>query len=130
MADLVGALLEILGDLLIEICFEPAAEALIRLISQRRRCSPVVCAPHLAFFGATAGLLSVWLFPHRLIVTSVVCPGASILLAPVVTGFAMQLLGRQLRRFGWYPGNLATFRCGVLFAFSMALVRWWLVGPK
>jgi hypothetical protein len=40
----------------------------------------------------------------------------------------MYLLGGQLRRLGRQASSIATFRGGALFAFAMALVRWWLIG--
>jgi hypothetical protein len=80
------------------------------------------------FGGAAAGFLSAWLFPNRLIVTRVMVPGASLLLAPLATGVAMHLLGRRLRNLERQVTSLATFWGGALFAFSMALVRWWLLG--
>ena len=82
----------------------------------------------LAFAGAAAGVLSAWLLPHRLIAARAVLPGVSLLLAPLATGAAMHFLGKLQRRLGRSPGSLATFRGGALFALSMALIRWWLVG--
>jgi len=126
--ELLAALLEVAGEFLIEILFGLAAEALSAMINRLKQTSPAVSAIGLACVGAAAGLLSAWLFPHRLIVTRVVLPGVSLLLAPLVTGFAMGFLGKRLRGFGRHPSNIATFRGGVLFAFSMALIRWWLIG--
>jgi len=127
VAELLGALLEILGEFLLQVFFELAAEALSGLIKGQRETSPAVSAIRLIFVGAAVGLLSAWLFPHRLIATRVVLPGASLVLAPLATGSVMHFLGRRLRRLGRYASNLATFRGGALFAFSMALIRWWLV---
>lgn len=128
LAGLLGALAEIVGDFLLEVLFGLAAEALSACIGRLKQATPAVSAIGLAFVGAAAGLLSVWLVPHRLIVTRTSLPGVSLLLAPLVTGFAMGLLGKQLRRFGQHPSDIATFRGGVVFAFSMAVIRWWLVG--
>jgi hypothetical protein len=132
LAQLLGALLEILGDFLIEIFFELAAEALsgvlAGLINFWKQSSPAVSAIGLAFSGAVSGLLSIELFPHRLIAMRVALPAASLLLAPIATGSAMHLLGRHLRHVGRYASDLATFRGGAIVAFSMALIRWWLVG--
>ena len=110
------------------ILFELAAEALSGLIKYENQARPAVSAAGLAFAGVAAGLLSAWVFPHRLIATRVVLPGISLLLAPLATGLAMHLLGKRLRLIGRYASDLATFRGGALFAFSMALIRWWLVG--
>jgi hypothetical protein len=128
LVALLEVLLEIFGEFLLQIFFELVAEALSGLINPRRQSSPAASAVGIVFVGAVAGLFSAWLFPHRLIATRVVLPGVSLVLAPLATGSAMHLLGKRLSRFGRNPSNLATFRGGVLFAFSMALIRWWLVG--
>jgi len=127
-AELFAALLDIVVEFLLQLLFELAAEALSALINRWRQGSPAVSTIGLALFGGAAGLLSAWLFPHRLIAGRVALPGVSLLLAPLATGSVMHFLGKRLRRSGRSPSNLATFRGGSLFAFSMALIRWWLVG--
>jgi hypothetical protein len=128
IVGLLAAVFEIFGEFLLEVSFELAAEALSALINRRREHSTTFSAFGLVIIGVAAGLISALLIPHRLIATRVVLPGASLLLAPIVTGCAMYFLGNWLRRVERLPSNLATFRGGVLFAFSMAIVRWWLVG--
>jgi hypothetical protein len=128
LVELVLALFEIFGEFLLQLLFELAAEALTRLIKRKPQVEPVATGIALALGGAAAGLLSAWLIPHRLIATRPVLPGISLLLAPLATGYAMHLLGNRLRRAGRYASDLATFRGGALFAFSMAVIRWWLVG--
>jgi len=128
LAELLGFVLEILGEFVLQVIFELVTEALAGLISNRKEPRPAVSAVGLVFGGAAAGFLSAWLFPHRVIVTRVVIPGTSLLLAPLATGIAMHALGKRLRRLERHPTSLATFWGGALFAFSMALVRWWLVG--
>lgn len=128
LAGLLQALFEILGEALLEGLFGLIAEALGELIGPIKLPNQMVSAIGLACVGAAAGLLSAWVIPHRLIVTRARLPGLSLLLAPLVTGFAMEFLGRQLRRFGQKPTGIATFGGGVVFAFSMAAVRWWIVG--
>jgi hypothetical protein len=128
LAELLGFVLEIAGEFVLQMIFELATEALSGLISDGKERRPAVSAVGLVFGGAAAGFLTAWLFPSRLIVTRVVVPGASLLLAPLATGAAMHLLGRRLRHLERRTTILATFWGGALFAFSMALVRWWLVG--
>jgi hypothetical protein len=125
---LLEALLEIVGEVLIELLFGLAAEALSAAADCLKELSPVVSAVLLSLLGAAAGLLSCWLFPHRLIVMRPILPGVSLLLAPLATGFAMKFIGERMRQSGREPSGMATFRGGVLFAFSMALIRLWLVG--
>lgn len=125
---LLAVLLEVIGDALLEVLFGLVAEALSGVIKRLEDATPVVVTLGLAGAGAGAGLLSAWLVPHRLIVGRVVIPGLSVLVAPLLTGVVMDLLGKQIRRAGHWPSSVATFRGGVVFAFSMALVRWWFVG--
>jgi hypothetical protein len=128
-AGLLGLLVEIFGEFLIEMLFGVAAEALETFIFAGLKISTAsISAFGLAIVGAIAGLLSSWAFPHRLFVVRVTLPGVSLLVAPLVTGLSLDFAGRQLRRFYKNPGSIATFRGGVVFAFSMAVVRWWLVG--
>jgi len=128
LAQLLSTLLEIFFEFVLQMLFELAAEALSAVINRGRQSSPAVSMVGLAFAGAAAGLMSVWLFPHRLIGVRAVLPGVSLLLAPMAAGSAMHLLGNRLRRLGRNPSSLATFGGGALFAFSMALIRWWLIG--
>jgi hypothetical protein len=129
---LLEPLLEVLGEVLLQIFFELlrtffelASEALPELI-QAWTIGPVTSSIGLLLVGAVAGLLSACVFPHRLIALRVEFPGLSLLLAPLVVGSAMYLSSHRLQRFGWHPGKLAGFRGGAVFAFSMALIRWWL----
>ena len=125
---LIEPLVEFLLEFLLEWLFGLGAEALSGLVERDEVDSAAASAVKLAGVGVAAGLLSAGLFPHRLIDRHVILPGASILLAPLATGFAMHLVGRRLRRLGRHASNLATFWGGAVFAFSMALIRWWLVG--
>ena len=130
LLGLLGALLEVIGEALLELLFGLAAEALSAGIKRLKEAGPVALTIGLAFGGAGAGLLSAWLVPHRLIVTRVAIPGLSLVVAPVATGFVMGFLGKQIRRAGHSPNSVATFRGGLVFAFSMALVRWSLIGAQ
>jgi hypothetical protein len=129
LVELLAFLLEIFGDVLLQIAFELVAEALSGVIGLRKRTSAAASVIGPILIGVVAGFASIWLFPHRLVATRVVIPGASLLMAPLATGYLMHILGGRLRRFGRYPSNLGTFRGGALCAFSMALIRLWLVIP-
>jgi hypothetical protein len=131
LAELLGPLLELLveiaGEFLLQILFELAAESLLGLIKGEKQTRPAVWAMGLIVVGGGAGLLSAWIFPHRLIAARAGFRGVSLLLAPLATGAVMHLLGKRLRLAGRDPTDLATFRGGALFAFAMALIRWCLL---
>ncbi len=127
LAGLLEFLLEIAGEFLIQILVELAVEAIVGRLSLRKHWRPAVSALWLACCGAAAGFLSVWLLPKPVFVARPLIPGASLLLAPLAAGLAMHLLGKRLQESGRPATTLATFWGGALFAFVMALVRWWLI---
>lgn len=127
-SELLAVLLEILGEFLLELFVELAAESLGGRVKYRKERHPAISAVGLAVAGTAAGFLSTLLFPHPLMATRLTLPGASLVLAPPATGAVMHLMGTRLRSKRRTTTRLATFWGGALFAFSMALMRWWLVG--
>lgn len=123
---LVLLLLEAFGGPLIELFCEHASEALSKL-TQGWITEPALSCMILFLAGGEAGFLSALAVPSRLILSHFSFSGISLLLAPLAAGSAMYLAGKLMRRFGLGSSILASFRGGVLFAFPMALVRWWLV---
>lgn len=130
LAGLIGALLEVVVEALLEVLFGLAVEALSATIKRLKEADPLAGTLGLVFAGAGAGFVSAWLVPHRLIAIRAAIPGLSLVLAPLLTGCVIALLGKQMGRSGKSPSPVATFRGGVVFAFSMALVRWLLVSVR
>jgi uncharacterized protein YacL len=128
---LLGPLIEAIAEALLGALFAFIAgmfvEALRGAATWLKETTPVFLTVVLAFVGAGAGFLSAWLIPHRLLVTRLAIPGVSLILAPIVTALLMWFLGKLIRRSGHWASSLVTLRGGVIFAFSMALVRWYLV---
>jgi hypothetical protein len=124
---LIGWLLEFFGEFVLQMLFELAADTLFGLFDTTKRRAALSMITT-AMSGAIAGLLSAGIFPHRLFPASAAFPGASVVFAPFAAGIAMYIYGNGLRRMGREPSPVATFRGGILFAFSMAAVRWWFVG--
>jgi hypothetical protein len=134
--DVLEIFLEIFGDIALEFVLEVLGELAITemqlfadaSISGSQRIGRMV-ASGLGFL-ATGGLVGYWsslLLPHR-VLPKLTVSGASMVLAPLCAGLAMQLFGRWRRRQGSNPTYLATFWGGGLFAFAMALARWWMAG--
>ena len=67
LAELLGPLLEIVGEFLLQMLFELAAESLLGLIKGEKQTRPAVSAMGLIAVGGGAGLLSASIFPHRMI---------------------------------------------------------------
>ena len=127
--------MEFFLQLLIEFVFDTAFDLIAALISggfdglhlpERASGWPVRVAQFIG--GAVAGVISVFLFTARLTRQSPV-PGMSLLLAPLATGLAMQMIGElwpDARR----RSALFTFTGGATFALGMALVRLWYFALK
>jgi hypothetical protein len=124
-------ILEVFGDIIFQVVFEVLMEfgfeSLSNLFRPRRHASPLFAACGLMLLGGALGLGFALLLPYRLVPTSRL-PGLSLVLAPLGVGLVMQGFGMWRRKRGGTPTCLATFWGGAIFAFSMALVRWLMVG--
>lgn len=129
MEDLLAALLEPLVELFGEVFLEILMAAIGGLI-HGWTIGPATSTMGLLLAGALTGLLSAFAAPHRLIAVRVAFPGLSLLVAPLAAGAAIYLQGDRLRRFGLRQSTLAGVCGGAAFAFSLALIRWWLVGGR
>ncbi len=84
--------------------------------------NPVTRIFALGMLGALVGFLSVVAYPHPLVHQSRL-HGVSVVLSPLIAGFAMSQLGRLLRRYGKRVMPIESFGYGFVFAFGMAVVR-------
>lgn len=123
-------LLFALAELILEVLFELAGEAILDLalraigemLGRSEFKNPLVASIGYAILGALTGGLSLLIFPHPLIHPSRV-HGISLLIAPVVTGSVMAMIGSILRRQGKKATQIESFGYGFAFAFGMALIR-------
>jgi len=76
--------------------------------------------------GASAGGLSLFIFPHPLVHPSRL-HGINLLVSPIVTGLVMSLIGSILSRQGKKVVQIESFGYGFAFAFGMALIRYFFV---
>jgi RsiW-degrading membrane proteinase PrsW (M82 family) len=117
-------LLELLGELVIQIVVECLVELGIHSIAEplRKPPNPWIAAIGYALFGAIIGGLSLLVFPHNLM------PEAwrvmNIVLTPLAAGLAMMVMGRWRARRGDTRLRIDRFGYGYLFALAMALVRY------
>jgi hypothetical protein len=126
--------LEFLIELVIEVCFQGGAEALIEGIARalgasfgrRDRHHPVAAAIGLLILGAALGGISVLVWPYR-VVASGPLPGLSLILSPVINGLLADAIGSWRDHHDRPRTYLSTFWGGALFAFGMAGIRFWLV---
>lgn len=113
-------LLQIFGELLIEVGFRSLGEPFAR----REERSPILAAIGYSFLGLILGGLSLLVFPEPF-VRSERFPGINLIITPVLTGLAMSSIGRLRERQGQTALRLDSFLYGFLFAFFMALVRFY-----
>lgn len=127
---ILGGLLELLAEFLLEAALGELAGLLSRLVRRFtitvRRGNPVVTTVTFILVGVAFGFLSAWIFPHPLVHPSRF-HGISLLVSPVLTGFAMTWIGRAWRRRGRDSVRIESFGYGFTFAFAVALIRFWLV---
>jgi hypothetical protein len=111
------------GQALLELGLEAVAGPFRR----RRETNRVVAAVGLLGLGLAAGALTSLVLPSPILGLGLV-PGLSLVVSPLACGVVLQAYGRYRLARGGDPSFLATFWGGALFAFGMALARFWLVG--
>ncbi len=127
--------MEILIELLLEFALYFGAELLAefgfsRGPDRREPAGPLERALTLlliAGLGAFFAFLFSWLLPERML-PATAWPGVSLVVAPLLGGGAMHLMGRWRRSRGDEPSPMATFWGGAIFALGMAATRFWMVG--
>jgi len=112
---------ELFGDILLEGLFELGLEGLKEARGRENR-HPLVASLGYLLLGGAMGALWVWLVPGRILVGRAL-PGASLALAPLFIGAAMEAWGRHRRAAGHATTNLATWYGGAAFALGIAVVR-------
>src|SRR4051812_5407921 len=120
MAELLGLLLEIFGEVIVEIVVALISRALRAMFNIGVIESPIFAVVGYAMFGSVAGAISLVAYPHPLIRPSKL-HGISLIVTPAVTGSVMSLIGLTLRRQGKQTTRIESFTYGFAFAFGMAL---------
>jgi hypothetical protein len=128
---MLGAILEVLLQLLVEILLQIFAEVLFELgfaslahsVRRGHSANPILAGLGLCIVGAVAGFISCWVFPEPLVRPARLLPGLSLVSAPLATGAAMHVYGSWRRERGGDPTLLATFWGGAIFACAMGLAR-------
>jgi hypothetical protein len=126
---LLGLLLmcaELFGEFLLELAgaalLDLASRAIAKVFETFRFENTLLASISYALLGASAGGLSLLIFPRRLVRSSRL-HGINVLLSPIVTGLAMSLIGSMLSRYGKKVTRIESFRYGFAVAFGIALVR-------
>ena len=127
-------MLEILFELLFELAVQALGEfaltlgweSLAHALRGTRKANRVLAILGWAVIGSICGVISAFIFPHRLLPPSRL-PGLSLIVAPLVSGALMKAVGDRRREAGKDTTILATFWGGTIFAFAMAAARFFLV---
>jgi hypothetical protein len=109
-------LIQIVGEVLFELGMHSMAEPF------RTRPNPWLAAFGYAIFGVILGGLSLWLFPHHMVL-SVTWRYLNLVLTPLAVGLCMSWLGSWRARRGQQVLRIDRFSFGCLFALTFALVR-------
>jgi hypothetical protein len=115
-------LVEFLLDLAVAALADLALRAIAKVFETFRFENTLLASISYALLGASAGGLSLLIFPHRLVHPSKF-HGINLLLSPILTGLAMSLIGSMLSRYGQKVTRIESFRYGFAVAFGIALVR-------
>ena len=108
--------IQIVGEALFELGFHSLAEPF------RKPPNPWLAALGYALFGAIFGGISLWLFPHHMVVSA----GwrlVNLFLTPALAGVCMSLIGSLRAKHGHTVLRIDRFSYGFLFAICLALVR-------
>ncbi len=126
MEDLLGFILELLAEAILEIGFSVIVAGLHHLLRRfwitARRGNAGIAALILILIGAVFGLLTAVVFPHPLVPVSKL-HGISLLVSPLITGLVMAAIGDGVQRRGRLPVRIESFAYGFAFAFAFSVVR-------
>jgi len=134
MEEFLTAVILSIAEMLFEAFFELLgvllADLSVRFVNRSKTDakdpSAVLAAAAYSSFGVVAGVVSVWLIPHRLFPVSRF-HGISLLISPLVTGLAMSQIGILLRQRGKRRIRIESFGYGFAFALWMAIIRFFFV---
>jgi hypothetical protein len=130
MEDLFATLLSGIVEILLEVFFQVAIEAVVAFVSRCLRnifsgsnaISPVLAAAVYLLLGVIFGAVSVFVIPHPIMRPARI-HGISLIVSPVITGLIMSQVGVLLRRNGKEAVRIESFAYGFTFALGVAAVR-------
>lgn len=122
-------LFELFGHVLLEAFVQMGKRSLTEPFVASTLADPLWAVPGVLIMGGVAGTFITLLFNTRLI-TPVFVPGLSLVLMPLVAGYATRWLGRMFSGDGRERIYLVTYAGGAFFAFGLAALRLLLVSPS
>ena len=118
-------LFEVFGEFIVQILLEALAEAGLHAMAEplRKPPNPWLAALGYLLFGTLVGGASVLVFPHNMVPEP--WRITNLLVTPVAAGVMMSALGAWRERRGQSRIRIDRFSYGYLFAFGLALVRFY-----
>lgn len=113
-------LLQIIVEVLIELSFNGVANT----FQNRKDRSLLLALIGYSIFGGLAGAISLWIVPHQVIASEAFAL-LNLFVTPIIAGLLMSYLGFLRKRRGKDVIRLDSFIYGFIFAFAMALVRYY-----
>jgi hypothetical protein len=115
---------QIVGEILLQACFELLAELGFRSLADtvRRPRNPALSTIGFILWGAIAGAVSLLIFPTSPI-SDPMLRRLNLVATPVAVGLVMTMIGRFRQKRGQSTVRLDQFGYAFTFAFAMALVR-------
>jgi hypothetical protein len=115
--------LEFLLELALAGLLDLLLRAVVRFFGTSHFANRAIASVGYFFLGASAGGLSLIIFPHALVHSSRL-HGINLLVSPIATGVAMFLVGAMLSRRGKAVTRIEGFGFGFAVALGVALVRY------
>ena len=126
LAEIFFLILQFLAEILLQVFAEWLAEMGVRTAGapfrREREVNPWLAAFGYAVLGGLAGWLSLVFFPNSFL-TSDATRVVNLILSPLAAGVVMSMLGSWRQSRGQDLIRLDRFACGALFAFAMAVIR-------
>jgi len=122
---MIALILEFLGEFLIQIVGELIIDAVFHGVSRVPWANKILSTVLLVMYfglGLLLGWISLWFFPQAF-TRSATLPGISLLITPLLAGLVMAAIGYIRKREGKLATRIESFLYGFIFAFGMALIR-------
>jgi hypothetical protein len=124
--QVLGWILQLLGELLVQVVFEAIAELIghgvRRPFERSEPVRPWLAALGYVLFGAAAGAISLWLLPD-LFIEKGWLRWVNVIVTPIAAGGIMSAIGAWRRHRDMRVIRLDFFAYGYCFALAMAVVR-------
>jgi hypothetical protein len=120
--------IQVVGEILLQAVFEILVELGAHSLADtfKKPKSPALSTIGFVLWGSIAGAASLFIFPQSFIVNPVIRT-INVMVTPLIAGGIMMIIGRQRDKRGRGLVRLDRFGYAFVFAFAMAIVRYFFV---